>query len=231
MDKIIIEIRAGDGGDDAKLFLYSHMLPMYTKYCKQLSFKVEVLEESDSTIVLQVIGKDAQAYFSLEPGIHRLQRVPPTEKRGRRQSSIVYVTILPIVNNPAVKLDLNDVEIVPFRASGPGGQHRNKVETAIRVKHIPTGITAISAFKSQYQNKILALEVLQSRLSEIAKRSLEKKKSKTRKQQLSNNLAKVRTYNFIEDRCTDIRIKRKYKNSEIMKGRLDLIYKNVSDND
>ncbi len=228
MDRIIVEIRAGDGGNDAKLFVHDNMVPMYCKYCKQENLTIGVIEEDPSTAVLEISGENAAYLFRLEPGTHRLQRVPPTEKKGRRQSSTVFVNVLPIVNNATIDIKKSDVEYQRFKSSGPGGQHRNTTETAIRAVHLPTGITAVSAHKSQYRNKTLALEVLKSRIARLEKNAAAAKINDIRRAQLYTTLAKVRTYNFIEDRCTDVRLKKKCRNSDIMKGKLDKIYDNAN---
>jgi peptide chain release factor 1 len=225
--KAILEIRAGEGGDDAKLFVQD-MVRMYTKYFERNKISHSLISDSSSEVIIEISGNIGQLAY--ESGVHRVQRVPPTENRGRRHSSTLTVAILPIANGN-FHFDSTDVEIRAFKASGKGGQHRNKVETAIRAVHLPTGITATCAReRSKHMNERLALRVLAARV--LSKQKLEETKriKDKRIEQIGRGgrAEKIRTYNFIENRVKDARIRKAlYCLDKIMDGRLDLIYKSM----
>ncbi len=173
-----------------------------------------------------ISGVDCKRDFNLEPGIHRIQRVPPTERSGRRHTSTVAVSILPYVEFSDFHIPDKDIKIETTIGHGPGGQHRNKTESAVRITHIPTGISAYAQEKSQQQNRKTAMEVLVSRVHEKRRNSLNSSQNELRQGQIGNmsRNGKIRTYNFIEDRVKDERISKKFRTKDIMKGNLGLIY-------
>lgn len=158
-------------------------------------FSTEVVEVNPGFVAMRVMGKKAFDCFRQEAGGHRFQRVPPTEKRGRRQSSTVTVAVLPEVSLRDAQVDLKDVKIETYRASGPGGQHRNTTDTAVRATHIPSQVTACATSKSQHQNRETALAVLASRIAQINADRLEKTQNKKRRKQIGSGMRsdKIRT--------------------------------------
>ena len=223
--KAILEIRAGEGGDDSKLFVCD-MLRMYLRYFESKKIISHVIYNTKSELILEICGeiKDILEY---EVGVHRVQRVPPTETRGRRHSSTLTVAILP-VSDEKLSFDPSEVEIKAFRAGGKGGQHRNKVETAIRAVHKPSGLTAICADeRSKHRNEQSALKVLAARVLNKQAEEEHKFVQNKRMSQIgrSGRAEKIRTYNFIENRVKDIRVKKAiYCLDKIMDGDLDKIY-------
>jgi peptide chain release factor 1 len=228
MDKVLLELRAGEGGTDSKLFI-KDMASMYEAYCNKSNLSFEQLDQTDSFISYLISGRGCKAKFRLESGIHRVQRVPPTETKGRRHTSTIAVAVLPYTEVSEVEILESDLKVEFTKGSGPGGQHRNKVETAVRITHIPTGIQAYSATKSQKRNRELALAVLRSRLQEIQTQSCTQNTNKLRTTQIRDmgRGTRVRTYNFIEDRVKDERTSKKFKTKHIMSGNLELIYREV----
>lgn len=225
--KAILEIRAGEGGDDSKLFVRD-MLRMYQRYFDSKHIKHTLVCDSRAEVALEISGDlDNMAY---ERGVHRVQRVPPTETRGRRHSSTLTVAVLPVANGN-FQFDPCDVEITAFKSSGKGGQHRNKVETAIRAIHKPTKISAVCAReRSKYMNEKVALRVLAARVLDKLKGEEERKIRGKRLAQIgqSGRAEKIRTYNFIENRVKDARIKKAlYCLDRVMNGNLDLIHKHL----
>lgn len=227
----ILEIRAGEGGDDSKLFVQD-MVRMYAKYFERNGISHDVVYDSDSEVSIEISGDLTNMCY--ESGVHRVQRVPPTENRGRRHSSTLTVAILPLSNGD-FHFDPHDVEIKAYKASGKGGQHRNKVETAIRAVHRPTGITAICAReRSKHMNERMALRVLAARILDKQKREEASKTRDRRAQQIGHagRAEKIRTYNFIENRVKDARLaKALYCLDKVMDGQLDLIYRRIRDED
>lgn len=205
----IVEIRPAEGGDDAKLFTFD-LFKMISSYCTNKGWEVEILEMRDATLGYQQItflvrGKGCQAALKHEAGGHRVQRVPPTEKRGRRQTSTVTVAVLPEAQEVELRLRDSDLRFETYRAGGPGGQHQNKTDSAVRVTHLPTGIQAASTMKSQKENKKLALAVLRSRLLEAKLSKVTEKRNSRRSEQIGTGMRgdKRRTYNFKANRVTD----------------------------
>lgn len=223
--KAILEIRAGEGGDDSKLFIFD-MYRMYQRYLSTKNIKYVVLHTSTSEIILEIAG-DISNILKYEAGVHRVQRVPPTENNGRRHSSTITVAVLEFQDKKEY-FNSNEVDIKAFRASGKGGQHRNKVETAIRAVHKPTGISAICADeRSKYRNEKSALKVLSARVLEHFRQKEQTIEKQKRRKQIgqSGRAEKVRTYNFIENRCKDARVKKAlYCLDRVMSGDLDRIY-------
>jgi peptide chain release factor 1 len=211
---IILEIRAGTGGDEAGLFV-KDMYEVYKKYIESKGWKLNILDISynESSGIKQIIasvkGNMVYGNFKFESGVHRVQRVPKTESGGRIHTSTISVVVLPEIQPKDLEISEKDLKFDYFRASGAGGQHVNKTESAVRITHIPTGIIAVSqATPSQLQNKQTAMEVLRSKLySKIHEENLEKN-SKERLSQIagSKRSEKIRTYNFLQDRITDHRL-------------------------
>jgi peptide chain release factor 1 len=226
----LVEIRSAEGGDDSKL-LVGDLFQIYVKWCKRKGFDIEPLfigygKIGFSKIEFIVRGQEAYNGFLLEAGGHRFQRVPPTEKRGRRQTSTVTVAVLPMVKNTECEIQKNDLTWDTFCAPGPGGQHRNKVETAVRLTHIPSKISVVCCDeKSQKRNKDKALEVLRARLhAKNIKESAEKENLERKKQIGSGQRGdKIRTLRYQDDIVVDHTSGKKVRLSEILSGNLDIL--------
>ena len=229
---VIVEIRAGAGGDEAALFA-AELYRMYAKYAESRRWKVDLMSVNESGIggfkeaVFMITGNGAYSRLKFESGVHRVQRVPETESGGRIHTSTATVAIMPEAEEVDVQLDMNDVRIDVFRASGNGGQCVNTTDSAVRVTHIPTGIViSCQDEKSQLKNKDKALKVLRSRLYDMELEKKQKEEASLRKNQVGtgDRSEKIRTYNFPQGRCTDHRIKlTSYRLNEIMNGDVDEI--------
>ena len=211
---VMMEIRAGTGGDEASIFA-GDLYRMYTKYCSDKGWKTELVDVSDGTsggfkeVIFSVTGEDVYGDLKFEAGVHRVQRVPQTETQGRVHTSAATVMVLPEAEEFDVELDMKDVKIIRTTSTGPGGQSVNTTYSAIQLKHIPTGIEAkCQDQKSQHKNLEKAIKVLRSRLyeSELAKKQAED--SVRRKSMVSSGdrSAKIRTYNYPQGRVTEHRI-------------------------
>ena len=226
----ILEIRAGTGGEEANLFV-ADLMRMYVRYAETKGWKIDVLSSNPTGIggfkevIFIVEGKNAYGTLKFERGVHRVQRVPVTEASGRIHTSAVSVAVLPEAEEVEVEIDPKDLRIDVFRSSGPGGQNVNKVETAVRVTHIPSGIVvSCQDEKSQHKNKEKALKVLRARLLEKAEQEQQEKISQERKSQIGSGdrSAKIRTYNYPQQRVTDHRIGfTAHRLGEILDGDLD----------
>ncbi len=225
-----LEIRAGTGGDESALFA-GDLARMYTRYAANVGWKVEVVSESPSElggykeIVLRMIGDDVYGALRFESGGHRVQRVPATETQGRIHTSACTVAVMPEPDEQeAIKLNPADLRIDTFRASGAGGQHINKTDSAVRVVHLPTGIVAeCQDGRSQHSNKAKALQVLQARIQEKERSERAAKEAAERKGLIGSGdrSDRIRTYNFPQGRLTDHRINLTlYKLLTIMEGDL-----------
>lgn len=234
VNKILLEIRAGAGGDEAAIFA-GDLARMYQKYSVIRGWTFSIIDSNETTLngyksfVAEIKGDRVYEAMKNESGVHRVQRVPVTEKTGRVHTSTASVAILPIVEAKEVNIKDNDLEVTFSRAGGPGGQNVNKVETAVRILHKPTGIVVGSREeRSQFANREKALEVLRAKLYEIEQQKTIGNVDEIRREQIgtADRSEKIRTYNFPDDRITDHRIGKKWHNVEkIMEGNMDPIVK------
>lgn len=228
----VMEIRAGTGGDEASIFA-GDLFRMYSKYAEKKGWKIEIVDFSEGTvggfkeIIFNVTGEDVYGTLKYEAGVHRVQRVPKTETQGRIHTSAATVMVFPEAEEFDVKIDMKDIRKDLFMSSGPGGQSVNTTYSAVRLTHIPTGITAqCQDQKSQHKNFEKALRVLRSRLYEMELRKKQEEEAKMRKSMVSSGdrSAKIRTYNFPQGRVTDHRIGLTlYDLDNILNGELDKI--------
>ena len=226
---IILEIRSGTGGTEAALFA-ENLFRMYTRFCEHKKWKQEILSFSDNEgggikeVIFSIKGKAAYAELKYESGVHRVQRIPKTESSGRIHTSAATVAVLPEAEDADINVLEKDIKIDTYRASGAGGQHVNKTESAIRITHIPTSLVVTCQDESsQHKNKEKAMKVLKSRLLDLEIEKLDKERSKARKKMVStgDRSAKIRTYNYPQGRITDHRINLTlYKLEEILNGDL-----------
>ena len=224
---LILEIRAGTGGDEAALFA-ADLFRVYTRYAERKNWKYKVLDSSDTGIggikeaIVSIQGKGAFGMLKYESGVHRVQRVPKTETSGRVHTSAATIAVLPEAEDVDIEVNDSDLKIDTYRASGAGGQHVNKTESAIRITHIPTGLVVTCQDESsQHKNRAAALKVLKSRLlaSEQEKVAAERAAERRSLVSTGDRSAKIRTYNFPQGRVTDHRINfTSYKLNEILDG-------------
>ncbi len=229
---VIMEIRSGTGGEEAALFA-ADLFRMYSRYAERKGWNVEILSSNRTglggfkEVIMLISGKGAYSRLKYEGGVHRVQRVPVTESQGRIHTSAVSVAVLPEAEEVDVQINPDDLIIETFRASGHGGQHVNKTESAVRITHKPTGIVvSCQDERSQLQNKIKAMKILRARLMERARLEQEEKIGEERRQQVKSGdrSDKIRTYNFPQNRVTDHRIGLTlYKLDSILDGDLDEI--------
>jgi peptide chain release factor 1 len=231
---IIVEIRPGAGGDEAALFA-QQLFDMYKNYSEQKGWKLSILDANQTEIggaklmVFELSGPRTYKHMRYESGVHRVQRVPVTEKNGRVHTSTATVAVLPKVKEADVRIKNEDLDISFYRSGGPGGQNVNKVSTAVRIIHKPSGITVSSQKeRSQPRNKEIAMEILRAKIYEMEQKKTTGDISSQRREQVGtgDRSEKIRTYNFSQDRITDHRIKKNWSNIEtIMNGNLDPIFK------
>jgi peptide chain release factor 1 len=226
----ILEVRAGTGGEEAALFAYK-LFAMYQKYAEKKKWKFEILSISDTGLggykdaSATITGRNVFARLKYESGVHRVQRVPETESQGRVHTSAATVAVLPEAEDIDIKIEEKDLRIDVFRSSGPGGQSVNTTDSAVRIVHVPTGVTvSMQDEKSQIKNREKAMKVLRSRLYEAERDRADKERSANRKEQVGSGdrSERIRTYNFPQSRVTDHRINlTSYRIDDIMLGELD----------
>ena len=229
---ILLEIRAGTGGDEAALFV-GNLFKMYCRYADEMGWNVEVMSSNPigiggfKEIIALISGEKVYSRLKYESGVHRVQRVPETEAQGRIHTSAVTVAVLPEAEEVEVDIDPNDLRIDVFRSSGPGGQSVNKTESAIRITHLPTGlVVSCQDEKSQHKNKAKGLKVLRARLLDKMQQDQHDKISENRKSQVGSGdrSERIRTYNYPQGRVTDHRINLTlYKLESILLGKIDEI--------
>lgn len=227
---VIMEIRGGAGGDEGNIFA-GDLYRMYSKYAESKGWRVEVIEASDceaggfSQIIFSIRGKDVYGDLKFESGAHRVQRVPKTETQGRIHTSTATVLCSPEAEDTDIEIDPKDLTIETHRASGAGGQHVNKTDSAVRIVHVPTGITVnCQEGRSQLENRETALRMIKTRVYEELKRQKEEEEGKIRRAKLGtgDRSEKIRTYNYPQNRVTDHRIGLTINQLDrIMEGKLD----------
>lgn len=234
MQTIYFEIRAGVGGEEAALFARD-LWRMYLKFFEKTKYKIRVLDLNETdlggikNLTAEITGPGAYDLLKQEAGVHRVQRIPITEKSGRIHTSTASVAILPKLSLPQIQIKDSDLEIEFFRAGGPGGQNVNKVETAVRILHKPTGITvACQTERNQQRNREIAIEILKNKIYQLEQEKVLGNLTQERKKQIGSQerSEKIRTYNFPQNRITDHRLNKSWHNLEnIMEGNLEPILK------
>jgi peptide chain release factor 1 len=224
---VILEVRAGTGGDEAAIFA-GDLFRMYQRYAASKGWRVEIISVSEGDhggykeVIANVNGAGVFAHLKFESGVHRVQRVPATEAQGRIHTSAATVAVLPEAEDVDIKIEDKDLRIDVFRASGPGGQSVNTTDSAVRITHLPTGLSvAQQDEKSQLKNKNKAMKILRARLYEMERQRLDAERSAQRKCQVGSGdrSERIRTYNFPQGRCTDHRINLTlYKLDQIIEG-------------
>jgi len=237
---VILEIRAGTGGDEASLFA-GEMFRLYTRYAESQGWRVEVLSTSESgvhglkEVVAIVEGKGVYSRLKYESGVHRVQRVPQTETQGRVHTSAITVAVLPEAEEVEIQIDAKDIRIDTFCSSGPGGQSVNTTYSAVRITHLPTGtIVSCQDEKSQIKNRAKGMRVLRSRLLEMEQQKQHDLIAAERRSQVGSGdrSEKIRTYNFPQNRLTDHRIGLTlHQLGDIMDGKLDAVIQGLIEHD
>jgi peptide chain release factor 1 len=227
---VIVEIRAGAGGDEAGLFA-AELLRMYMRWAETHKFKTELMSNSETgvgglkEVILEVRGRGAYSRLKYESGVHRVQRVPATESQGRVHTSTATVAVLPEAEDVEIEVNQNDIKIDVFRSSGPGGQSVNTTDSAVRLTHLPTGIViSCQDEKSQLQNRIKAMRILKAKLYDAETQRQQDEQGSARKSQIGSGdrSEKIRTYNFSQSRVTDHRINLTvYRLDSVLGGDLD----------
>lgn len=239
-NELVLEVRAGVGGDEAALFA-EELATMYMHYAELEGWEAKLIDESRTSLggykeaTYEIRGKGCYERLRFETGVHRVQRIPATEKAGRIHTSTASVAILPMYKKTKIEVNPADLEVEFSRAGGKGGQNVNKVETAVRLTHIPTGETVrVTAERSQQKNREKAMQIILSRLQVLQNKTEAAERSGDRKAQVGtgDRSEKIRTYNFPQDRVTDHRIKQSWSNMEgIMGGRITPILDALRDAD
>lgn len=237
-EEVIIEIRAGVGGEEASLFALD-LWRMYSKFAEKRGWKITLLNLRESElggvkeVVFQLKGDNAYSEMKYEAGVHRVQRIPKTERAGRIHTSTATVAVLKVVKDNELKIHPSEIRFDFFKASGPGGQYVNKRMSAVRITHLPTNISVTcQTERSLQQNKEMALELLRSKLAQLQENKRLEEITKERRAQIKSaeRSEKIRTYNFVQNRVTDHRVKRNWHNlEEVLEGKLDKIIEALKD--
>ncbi len=227
-DRVIVEIRAGTGGDEASLFA-ADLYRMYQHFAAERGWRLEVLSTKPSEVgglkevIFAVKGKNAYRWLRFEAGGHRVQRVPETESQGRIHTSAATVAVLPEVEEVEVEIRPDDLRIDTMRAGGAGGQHVNKTESAVRLLHLPTNTMVVCMDeKSQHKNRAQAMRILRARLFDLEQTRIQKERAAERKSQVGSGdrSERIRTYNFPQNRCSDHRLGQNFSLEHVMAGKL-----------
>lgn len=223
---VVMEIRAGAGGDEASIFAHD-LLQMYTRFAEKQGWEIKPIDD----LSIEIKAKDAYQKLQYETGVHRVQRIPETEKSGRVHTSTASVAILPIRKKPTIEIKPEDIQMEFSRSGGAGGQNVNKVETAVRLVHVPTGIEVRSeAARSQQANREKAMQILSAKVESLHEEEESKKHAEARRNQIGtgDRSEKIRTYNVLQDRVTDHRIKKSWHNIEgILAGEIDSLLDDI----
>lgn len=235
---VLVEIRSGAGGQEAAIFA-GNLLAMYQKFAQKKGWETKLLEARPTDLggyreaVLEIKEPKAWPILRAEAGTHRVQRIPATEKSGRLHTSTATVAVLPEVETAAIRLNPKDIKFETFRAGGPGGQNVNKVSSAVRLTHLPTGLTITAQMeRSQHQNRERALQILRAKLYQLKQQEQASQETRLRREAVGQaaRAEKVRTYNFPQDRVTDHRINKSWHNIEdIFDGNIEPIITSLKD--